>query len=114
MRNKCEKVRNMSPKGSQEEGDYFCGGLRVPLPADHISWEKEGESFRVCDSSRWGEDPRALRPLRGDRRIPFGLRHVPLEAASVESSGVQWSTANYVELIVNFNKSRLCKKSSKK
>ena len=29
-----------------------------------------------------------LRPLRGDRRIPFGFRHVLLEAASVESSGV--------------------------
>ena len=45
--------------------------------------------------------------------IVRGFRHVPLEAASVESSGVQWSTANYVELIVNFNKSRLCQKSSK-
>ena len=40
-----------------------------------------------------------LRLLRGDRRIPFGFRHVPLEAASVESSGVQRSTANYVELV---------------
>ena len=29
-----------------------------------------------------------LRPLRGNRRIPFGFRHVPLEADSVESSGV--------------------------
>ena len=29
-----------------------------------------------------------LRPLRGDRRIPFGFRHVLLEAASVEFSGV--------------------------
>ena len=29
-----------------------------------------------------------LRPLRGDRRIPFGFRHVQLEAVSVESSGV--------------------------
>ena len=54
-------------------------------------------------------DPRVLRPLRGDRRIhggklTFGFRHVHLEAASVESSGVQWSTANYVELALNFNK----------
>ena len=48
-----------------------------------------------------------LRPLRGDRRIPFGFRHVLLEAVSVESSGVSWSTANYVELILNFNKSML-------
>ena len=55
-----------------------------------------------------------LRPLRGDRRIPFGFRHVPLEAASVEPSGVQWSTANYVELTLNFHKSRLCPKSSQK
>ena len=65
-------------------------------------------------NTRRGGDPRVLRPLRGDRRIPFGFRHVPLEAASVESSGVQWSTANYVELTLNFNKSRLCQKSSKK
>ena len=46
--------------------------------------------------------------------IVRGFRHVPSEAASVESSGVQRSTANYVELALNFNKSRLCQKSSKK
>ena len=45
--------------------------------------------------------------------IVRGFRHVPLEAASVESSGVQWSTANYGELALNFNKSRLCQQSSK-
>ena len=48
----------------------------------------EFKRILVQDFPRWGEDPRALRPLRGDRRIPFGFRHAPLEAASMESSGV--------------------------
>ena len=42
-----------------------------------------------------------------------GFRHVLSAAASVESSGVQWSTANYVELALNFNKSRIYKRASK-
>ncbi|MEC9172119.1 MAG: hypothetical protein VYC97_05900, partial [SAR324 cluster bacterium] len=68
--------------------NIFPDSLRVPLPADHLSLESESKCFRGRDSPRWGVDPRALRPLRGDRRIPFGFRHVLLEAASVESSGV--------------------------
>ena len=47
-------------------------------PEDQPEVQKEGISGRES----------TLRPLRGDRRIPFGFRHVPLEAASVESSGV--------------------------
>ena len=38
-----------------------------------------------------------LRPLRGDRRIRGGCRHVSLEYDSMDFSGVWWSIANYFE-----------------
>ena len=75
MRIKCEKMRKMSPTWPQHSpkrrGLIFAGGLRVPLPADHLSWENASKSLGVQDASRRGEDPRALRPLRGDRRHPW-------------------------------------------
>ena len=69
---KCEKVRKMAQKGSQKEHTQNIDSLCVPLPADHISWENEGESFRVCGLPRWGEDPRALRRSVGLRETARG------------------------------------------
>jgi len=60
MRKNAKNEPNMAPRSPQEEMNYFNGGLRVPLPADHLSWENEGKSILVHDSSRWGVDPRAL------------------------------------------------------
>ena len=84
-------MRKKSPtwpqKAPKRSGIIFPGGLRVPLPADHLSWENASKSLGVGDPSRWGEDPRALRPLRGDRRIR-GVQAVSVEAESGESSGV--------------------------
>ena len=45
-----------------------------------------GPCFKTEYLTRWGEDPRALRPQRGDRRIHLGLGRVPLEDDSVETS----------------------------
>ena len=117
MRKACEKVPNSTPRPPPRGGEPKCRRS----PRSLLQRGRSPSQGRNCESlmsrtsnTRGVQDPRALRPLRGDRRIPFGFRHVPLEAASVESSGVQWSTANHVELTLNFNKSRLCKKSSKK
>ena len=64
-------------------------GLRVALSGRCLESSKLYIVLGKCPITLEGhEDPRALRPLRGDRRIPFGFRHVLLEAASVESSGV--------------------------
>ena len=71
MRKKCEKMRknpkndpNMAPRSPQEEGRHFNGDLRVPLPADHLSWEIQvrvlwytiphagGRTPAHCDASR--------------------------------------------------------------
>ena len=85
--NKCEKSAQSAPK---TEGTKKCNGLREAC-SEGQSPTTEGRErvFRSTLSNHArGGDPRALRPLRGDRRIPFGFRHVPLEADSVESSGV--------------------------
>ena len=42
MRKKREKWCNVTPRSPQEEVKHFSGGLRVPLPADHLSWVNEG------------------------------------------------------------------------
>ena len=57
-------MRKMSPTWPQDPPKrsriIFSGGLRVPLPADHLSWENASKSILVHDLSRWGVDPRAL------------------------------------------------------
>ena len=58
----------MGPKVTPEEQNQNIDGLRVPLPADHISWEKEGKSILGQGFPRWGEDPRALFTRRASRR----------------------------------------------
>ena len=57
---KCENWPNMAPRPPQEEVPQKDGGLRVPLPADHLSWENASKSILVHSFPRWGEDPRAL------------------------------------------------------
>ena len=82
----------MAQKGLQKEQGQNIDSLCVPLPADHISWENEGESFRVYGLPRWGEDPRALRPLRGDRRIHW--------------TQAWWSIADFIEQAFAFDRMR--------
>ena len=104
MRKMTQHRSNMTPRASKREGFYF--GWRSPRwPV----WLPKHQYISPCEIlfNTREEDPRALRPQRGDRRILFGFRHVPLEGVSVEYNGVQWSTANYVELALNFNTSRL-------
>ena len=53
---------------SQEEQSHFPGGIREPLPADHLSLKKLGRALLALVQSRWGENPRALFLLRASRR----------------------------------------------
>ena len=87
--------------------------------------------MRLCGktSNTLGGGPPRIETATRRPLHPLGSRHVPLEAESVESSGVQWCCgrrgatasqglwlpiADHVELILNFNKSRLRKKALKK
>ncbi len=63
----------MSPKGSQEERTQILDGLRVPLPADHISWEKEGKSILGLWFLTLGGGPPRIETLRGASRDSAGV-----------------------------------------
>ena len=94
---RAKKAKKMPKHAKKLPQDHPKGGdskIRRP-PRTLLQRGRSPSQGRNCESlmsrtsnTRWVRDPRALRPLRGDRRIPFGFRHVPLEAASVESSGV--------------------------
>ena len=70
-RSRGEKMRKMTPRGSQKELTKSTVGLRVPLPADHLSWKNAGKSLGVHGSSRVGVDPRALWRFADQRGGPI-------------------------------------------
>ena len=45
LRNVAKKCEKWSQEPPKRRGTIFAGSLRVPLPADHLSWENEGMSI---------------------------------------------------------------------
>ena len=63
----------MSQRPHQEEVYKNIDGLRVPLPADHISWEKEGTSILGLWFLTLGGGPPRIETLRGASRDSAGV-----------------------------------------
>ena len=64
----------MSPTWPQEEQDHFTGGLRVPLSADHLSWENDvdAECTLVCKTkieTATRRPPSSVEDIRGGQAI---------------------------------------------